>query len=97
MPTLRALPAFDDNYIWCLHDEAGRAIVVDPGEAAPVFAAADAGLQPVAILLTHHHNDHVGGAAALLERFDVPCVAPHDARIAAATVDPYHASARESS
>lgn len=86
MPTLRALPAFDDNYIWCLHGDAGRAIVVDPGDAAPVFAAADAGLQPVAILLTHHHNDHIGGAAALLDRFDVPCFAPHDPRIAAATV-----------
>jgi hydroxyacylglutathione hydrolase len=80
MLTLRALPAFDDNYIWCLHDDAGRALVVDPGDAAPVLAAADAGLQPVAVLLTHHHNDHIGGAAALVERFGATCFAPHDAR-----------------
>jgi hydroxyacylglutathione hydrolase len=82
MLTLRALPAFDDNYIWCLHDSAGRAVVVDPGDAAPVFEAHAQGLQPVALLLTHHHNDHIGGAASLIERFDIPCFAPHDARIA---------------
>ncbi|WP_183961636.1 hydroxyacylglutathione hydrolase [Chiayiivirga flava] len=83
--TLRALPAFDDNYIWCLHDAAGRAVVVDPGDAAPVLAAADAGLRPVALLLTHHHNDHIGGAAQLRERFAMPCFAPDDPRIESAT------------
>ena len=29
------LPAFSDNYIWLLQHE-GRAMVVDPGDAAPV-------------------------------------------------------------
>ena len=78
---LQALPAFTDNYIWTLAD-AGRAVVVDPGDAAPVLQAADAGLQPIAILLTHHHPDHVGGAAALLQRWpELPVVAPHDERI----------------
>jgi hydroxyacylglutathione hydrolase len=39
-----------------------------------------------AILLTHHHNDHVGGALALRQRHDVPVYAPEDARIEAATM-----------
>lgn len=82
MLTLRALPAFEDNYIWCLHDSAGRALVVDPGDAAPVLAASTQGLRPVALLLTHHHNDHIGGAALLRERFAIPCFAPDDRRIA---------------
>lgn len=79
---LQALPAFTDNYIWTLADEAGRAVVVDPGDAAPVLRAADAGLQPIAVLLTHHHPDHIGGTAALLQRWpELPVFAPHDDRI----------------
>src|SRR6478672_12004504 len=79
---LQALPAFTDNYIWTLADGAGRAVVVDPGEAAPVLRAADAGLQPIAILLTHPHPDHIGGTAALLQRWpDLTVFAPHDDRI----------------
>ena len=79
---LQALPAFTDNYIWTLADDDGRAVVVDPGDAAPVLQAADAGLQPIAILLTHHHPDHIGGAAALLRRWpDLPVFAPHEERI----------------
>lgn len=84
---LESLAAFDDNYIWTLADEAGRAVVVDPGEAGPVLAAADAGLQPAALLLTHHHVDHVGGVDALLARWPtLPVFAPDDPRIAQATV-----------
>jgi len=79
--TLRPLPAFEDNYIWTLADADGRALVVDPGDARPVLDAADAGLRPVALLLTHHHADHVGGAGAILDRFDIPCFAPVDERI----------------
>ncbi|HVE54509.1 MAG TPA: hydroxyacylglutathione hydrolase [Ramlibacter sp.] len=59
------LPAFQDNYLWLLHD-GQRALVVDPGDAGPVqaFLAAE-GLQLEAILVTHHHPDHTGGVDAL--------------------------------
>lgn len=65
---LVALPAFADNYIWMLHD--GReALVVDPGDAAPVLDALDKlGLALTGILVTHHHPDHVGGLRTLLPR-----------------------------
>lgn len=67
---LNSIPAFQDNYIWVLNDETGRCLIVDPGEAAPVLKAIEANnWQPEAILLTHHHNDHVGGVAELHRRF----------------------------
>lgn len=59
------LPAFQDNYLWLLHD-GQRALVVDPGDASPVRAFLErAGLQLEAILVTHHHPDHTGGVDAL--------------------------------
>jgi len=68
--------AFTDNYIWVIHDRC-HAAVVDPGDAAPVldFLRRE-NLQLVAILNTHHHNDHVGGNAALLREFPVPVYGP---------------------
>ena len=62
---LIALPAFNDNYLWLLHD-GQQALVVDPGDAAPVRAALERlGLRLASILVTHHHADHTGGVAEL--------------------------------
>lgn len=79
------LPAFQDNYIWCVHDEQA-ALVVDPGDAKPVldFLAAH-GLRLAAILVTHHHHDHVGAVAALARRFAVPVFGPAEEDIPART------------
>jgi hydroxyacylglutathione hydrolase len=61
------LPAFEDNYIWLLHD-GQHALVVDPGDAAPVLQAlASHKLVLKSILVTHHHGDHTGGVDLLHE------------------------------
>ena len=65
---LLPLPAFADNYIWMLHN-AQQAVVVDPGDPQPVLEALQSmGLSLQAILVTHHHADHVGGVGVLRER-----------------------------
>jgi hydroxyacylglutathione hydrolase len=65
--TLIPLPAFTDNYVWLLHNGT-HAVVVDPGDAQPVFEALERLKLPLAaILVTHHHTDHVGGVDALRE------------------------------
>ncbi len=67
---LNSIPAFQDNYIWVLTDDEGKCIIVDPGEAAPVLRAiAENQWRPEAILLTHHHHDHVGGVKELVKNF----------------------------
>jgi len=63
--------AFSDNYIWLIRAPAdpGAAVVVDPGDDRPVEQALQAqGLRLSAILVTHHHADHVGGVGALAAR-----------------------------
>jgi hydroxyacylglutathione hydrolase len=76
MPSIIPIPAFRDNYIWLIR-EGERAAVVDAGDAAPVLAYLEREhLELTAILATHHHNDHVGGNVALLERWPVPVFGP---------------------
>ncbi|WP_447728213.1 hydroxyacylglutathione hydrolase [Sphingomonas koreensis] len=72
------IPALSDNYIWLAHDEAsGETIVVDPAQAEPVLAAAEArGWTIDAIWNTHWHPDHTGGNAAIKEATGCTVIAP---------------------
>ncbi len=77
--------AFKDNYIWVIHNEK-YAVVVDPGDANPVLSYLyNMNLQPVAILNTHHHNDHVGGNAKLLEQYSIPVYGPENKSVTTIT------------
>lgn len=84
---INALPAFSDNYLWLVR-QAQYALVVDPGDASVVEEALHQyQCQLVAILLTHHHADHTGGAAALQQRWHCPVYAPDNPHAAYAALD----------
>jgi hydroxyacylglutathione hydrolase len=79
--------AFEDNYIWLVQGHTpDRVAVVDPGDETPVLRRLEqGGLQPVAILCTHHHWDHTGGIQALRDRYHIPVYAPAREHIPSAT------------
>jgi hydroxyacylglutathione hydrolase len=85
---VRPVRAFADNYIWLIESPLApnQVVAVDPGEAAPVIAELQrSGASLAAILLTHHHPDHIGGVPELKRLGEVPVIGPDDARIARRT------------
>jgi hydroxyacylglutathione hydrolase len=83
--TVLTVPAFKDNYLWLIHDGVNAA-AVDPGDGEPILEALAAnGLTLTAILLTHHHADHIGGVPRLLQHAQVPVFGPRNDGIAAVT------------
>ncbi|MFP8965459.1 hydroxyacylglutathione hydrolase [Pokkaliibacter sp. CJK22405] len=88
MQPIVPVSAFNDNYIWVWNEgSSNQAVVVDPGDAAPVIAYLEKqGLTLHAILITHHHNDHTGGiddllALATKHGWQVPVFGPKNSRI----------------
>lgn len=78
------VPAFADNYIWMvLNDERTHCAIVDPGDARPVLNwLTRETVIPEAILVTHHHGDHVGGIQGLLAKYpELPVYGPARERI----------------
>ncbi len=73
------LPPAAHTNVYLVGPEIGPVVVVDPGSPYPEQQAIlDATLAEVPIamvLLTHHHGDHIGGAAALAARRGVPIAA----------------------
>jgi len=69
---------FSDNYVWVLQNEQDpRVAIVDPGDGVAVVGALDLKqLTPAAVLLTHHHADHVGGVDEIVEQRNLPVFGP---------------------
>jgi hydroxyacylglutathione hydrolase len=83
--SILTVPAFDDNYLWIIHNQR-HALIVDPGDAQAIIHALQMHqLTPIAILLTHHHRDHIGGVNALVEQFAIPVYGPIRAEMPSAT------------
>ncbi|EKO3378447.1 hydroxyacylglutathione hydrolase [Vibrio fluvialis] len=75
---IKSIPAFNDNYIWLIQNSDRRCAVVDPGDATPVLDyLSQHELTLEAILITHHHNDHIGGVPELVRQYpNVDVVGP---------------------
>lgn len=84
--------AFSDNYIWLIPEmqemqemrgSATRKVaIVDPGDAGPVLKTLNAdNLEPIAILITHHHADHIGGIREILHHYEIPVYGPANEHI----------------
>ena len=71
-----AVPVLRDNFVY-LVCRGGEAILVDAGEAKPVFQALEnTPLRLQKILITHTHHDHIGGCRAIQDRLGVQSVSP---------------------
>lgn len=94
MLQIHAVKAFSDNYIWLIQSAQNQdVLIVDPGDAGPVINFVEKNdLQPAAILVTHHHADHIGGIRRLDDLYDLPVFGPQREHIK--TVDtPLYAQA----
>lgn len=66
---INLVKAFSDNYIWII-EEGTEAVVVDPGEAEQVMDyLEEKQLQLNSILLTHNHDDHIGGVQQISAKY----------------------------
>ncbi|WP_280539291.1 hydroxyacylglutathione hydrolase [Chromohalobacter sp. 11-W] len=85
MLTVIPIPAFQDNYIWLLRQDASdKVAIVDPGDAQPVIEYLEReNLNLVAILVTHHHHDHTGGIETLVKRYGPRVIGPDNSAIPA--------------
>lgn len=62
------------SYLLCRD---GKAVLIDCGEAAPVFKVLEnENLQLTDVLITHNHNDHTGGCCAVQDRLGVLSFSP---------------------
>ncbi|SHE88151.1 hydroxyacylglutathione hydrolase [Vibrio gazogenes] len=70
MLNIKSIPAFRDNYIWLIQNRDQHCVVVDPGDAGVVIDYLTSNhLTLDAILITHHHADHVGGISELVRHY----------------------------
>lgn len=87
MINIKLINALSDNYIACIINESNQScVIVDPGEADPVFDFLDENnLSLAGILITHHHWDHTNGVEKLLQKFNVPVYGPAKEPVAGMT------------
>jgi hydroxyacylglutathione hydrolase len=81
MITVITIPALGDNFIYLVRYDGNNSFAVDPGDASSVLKSLKKhDLKLKAILLTHHHWDHVGGASELKRKTGCEVIAGYEGR-----------------
>ena len=66
------IPQLKDNYSYIIANEK-NAIIIDPAESTSIVNyIKKKSLHPIAILLTHHHDDHTKGVVDILQKYSIP-------------------------
>ena len=86
---IRLFPCLSDNFGYLIHDPVTKATAsIDAPEAGPIIKALQReGWTLTDILVTHHHEDHVGGIAELKNKYNCNVAAPYDKGAAIPHVD----------
>lgn len=82
------IPILNDNYVWLIIKR-DHAIAVDIGDDKPVLDYLyQHNLNLSAILITHHHDDHIGGVASVKSAYPNACVYAHKSHLNAIGMTP---------
>lgn len=67
---IQAIPIFSNNYVWIIiNSRTKEAFVVDPGDDSAVITYLQQhNLTLKGLLITHSHNDHIGGISEVLNQ-----------------------------
>lgn len=78
---IEVLPVLEDNFAYLIHGPAGT-VLVDAPDAGPIRRRLeDRKRRLTHILVTHDHQDHIGGLAALKEWSGAVVIAPAGSRV----------------
>ena len=78
--SVKIIKQLEDNYSYIIYsNQTKEAIVIDPSEPKPILDfIKDANLNPLCILITHHHSDHTQGIDGIIKDYEISVYTPNN-------------------